>query len=60
MIEHRDGIKYHINMKINEQGKVTFEGLPEVLEYKLSTFTDAEKRLNPLTTLQAIIREREG
>jgi hypothetical protein len=38
-------------MKIDEDGKVDFEGLPEDLEYTLSTFNDEEKRSNPLLTL---------
>lgn len=47
-------------MNIDENGKVEFVGLPQDLEYTLSTFSDEEKRTKPLLTLQCVIREREG
>jgi len=60
LIEHRDGTKYPITLNIDEQGKTDFVGLPKDLEYTLATFSDEEKRSNPLLTLQVVIREREG
>ena len=61
LITHRDGTEYPVHLKIavDGSGECFFEGLPMELEKPLKNFSYEEKRTNPLTVLQAVLRERE-
>lgn len=51
LIDIRAGTTELIQMKIDMQGKVTFEGLPEEFIGPLGMFSDEEQRMNPLSVL---------
>jgi len=60
ILEHRDGTKVEINIRVNDDGSVDYVGLPDEFTYLLNSFSDKEKTQEPLLILQSIIKTNEG
>jgi hypothetical protein len=60
LYEKRKGTEDIITLVTDDTGNVQFEGLPQKCLSSLSSFSEDEKRTNPLTVLQSVIRVLMG
>lgn len=60
MYDTETGIKHEIKMIVSKEGKVELKGLPQRFVSPVNNFRDEEIRSDPLSILQAVIRDAEG
>jgi len=60
MVDTSKNEKFVIKMVVDKEGAVEFTGLPQRFVYPVNNFRDEEIRADPLSILQAVIRDAEG